>query len=144
VPALPDGIAPASTSAPQGAPASLPAGVPEGVPSGLPGIPAASNGVPSGPSSLSGVPAFPAGDVSYVTRVPGASDASVAADPSSGLPTSSSYDFRPEVVPDLERTRGIFDPNAVKRDFPILRERIHGRPLVWFDNAATKIGRAHV
>jgi cysteine desulfurase/selenocysteine lyase len=25
----------------------------------------------------------------------------------------------------------------VKRDFPILRERIHGRPLVWLDNAAT-------
>jgi cysteine desulfurase/selenocysteine lyase len=25
----------------------------------------------------------------------------------------------------------------VKRDFPILRERVHGRPLVWLDNAAT-------
>ena len=33
--------------------------------------------------------------------------------------------------------RGLFDPNQVKRDFPILRERIHGRPLVWLDNAAT-------
>jgi len=30
-----------------------------------------------------------------------------------------------------------FDAEALKRDFPILRERIHGRPLVWLDNAAT-------
>jgi cysteine desulfurase/selenocysteine lyase len=30
-----------------------------------------------------------------------------------------------------------FDVNAVRRDFPILAERVNGRPLVWFDNAAT-------
>ncbi len=30
-----------------------------------------------------------------------------------------------------------FDVTAVRRDFPILGERVHGRPLVWFDNAAT-------
>ncbi|MFJ9533511.1 family 2A encapsulin nanocompartment cargo protein cysteine desulfurase [Herbaspirillum sp. NPDC101396] len=30
-----------------------------------------------------------------------------------------------------------FDVNAVRRDFPILQERINGRQLVWFDNAAT-------
>lgn len=30
-----------------------------------------------------------------------------------------------------------FDVNAVRRDFPILRERVHGRPLIWLDNAAT-------
>ncbi|WP_157264339.1 family 2A encapsulin nanocompartment cargo protein cysteine desulfurase [Azohydromonas aeria] len=30
-----------------------------------------------------------------------------------------------------------FDVHAVRRDFPILRERVNGRPLVWFDNAAT-------
>jgi cysteine desulfurase/selenocysteine lyase len=30
-----------------------------------------------------------------------------------------------------------FDVHAVRRDFPILRERINGRQLVWFDNAAT-------
>lgn len=33
--------------------------------------------------------------------------------------------------------RGLFDPYAVKRDFPILEERIRGRRLVWLDNAAT-------
>jgi cysteine desulfurase/selenocysteine lyase len=30
-----------------------------------------------------------------------------------------------------------FDVNFVRRDFPILSERVHGRPLIWFDNAAT-------
>lgn len=30
-----------------------------------------------------------------------------------------------------------FDVNAVRRDFPILQERINGKPLVWLDNAAT-------
>jgi len=30
-----------------------------------------------------------------------------------------------------------FDVERVRRDFPILQERVNGRPLVWFDNAAT-------
>jgi len=30
-----------------------------------------------------------------------------------------------------------FDVNAIRRDFPILSERVNGRQLVWFDNAAT-------
>lgn len=30
-----------------------------------------------------------------------------------------------------------FDASLVKKDFPILREAVNGKPLVWFDNAAT-------
>ncbi len=30
-----------------------------------------------------------------------------------------------------------FDPNVLKREFPILNERVRGRRLVWLDNAAT-------
>ncbi|MDV6286909.1 family 2A encapsulin nanocompartment cargo protein cysteine desulfurase [Rhodococcus jostii] len=30
-----------------------------------------------------------------------------------------------------------FDVNAIRRDFPILGEKVNGYPLVWFDNAAT-------
>jgi cysteine desulfurase/selenocysteine lyase len=30
-----------------------------------------------------------------------------------------------------------FDVNSIRRDFPILQERVNGRQLVWFDNAAT-------
>jgi cysteine desulfurase / selenocysteine lyase len=37
-----------------------------------------------------------------------------------------------------------FDVAVVRRDFPILRQRIHGRPLVWFDNAATTQKPQHV
>jgi cysteine desulfurase / selenocysteine lyase len=30
-----------------------------------------------------------------------------------------------------------FDAHAIRRQFPILKEKVHGRPLVWLDNAAT-------
>ena len=30
-----------------------------------------------------------------------------------------------------------FDVQAVRRDFPILKETVNGRPLIWLDNAAT-------
>jgi cysteine desulfurase/selenocysteine lyase len=30
-----------------------------------------------------------------------------------------------------------FDPHALKREFPILDQRVNGHPLVWLDNAAT-------
>jgi len=30
-----------------------------------------------------------------------------------------------------------FDANLIKKDFPILSERVNGKPLIWFDNAAT-------
>jgi len=33
--------------------------------------------------------------------------------------------------------RRAFDVERVRRDFPILAEKVHGRPLVYFDNAAT-------
>lgn len=36
-----------------------------------------------------------------------------------------------------DAARPTFDVNAIRRDFPILQERVNGRPLVWFDNAAT-------
>ena len=32
---------------------------------------------------------------------------------------------------------GPFDVPAIRRDFPALDQQVHGRPLVWFDNAAT-------
>ncbi len=30
-----------------------------------------------------------------------------------------------------------FQVEAIRRDFPILQERVHGKPLIWLDNAAT-------
>ncbi|OQW69133.1 MAG: aminotransferase class V [Proteobacteria bacterium ST_bin12] len=30
-----------------------------------------------------------------------------------------------------------FDANLIRKDFPILSEQVNGKPLIWFDNAAT-------
>nr|WP_208624489.1 family 2A encapsulin nanocompartment cargo protein cysteine desulfurase [Janthinobacterium svalbardensis] len=35
------------------------------------------------------------------------------------------------------QTPAPFDVHAVRRDFPVLAERVNGKPLAWFDNAAT-------
>lgn len=35
------------------------------------------------------------------------------------------------------RPTGGFDVEAVRKDFPILQQRVNGKPLVWLDNAAT-------
>ncbi|MBV7454493.1 SufS family cysteine desulfurase [Acidovorax sp. sif1233] len=41
-------------------------------------------------------------------------------------------------VPQADRSaHPAFDVHAVRRDFPVLQERVNGRQLVWFDNAAT-------
>jgi cysteine desulfurase/selenocysteine lyase len=40
-------------------------------------------------------------------------------------------------LPGLELSSLPFDVQAVRRDFPILEERVHGKPLIWLDNAAT-------
>ncbi len=133
-PALAGAPAPSPTQAPAfaGAPAPSPtqtpafAGAP--APSQAPapactGAPATSP-EPSIPSPYGGLPGLPA-------------DAAPPPPPATDVPEAPSYDFRPEVVPQRSATPGLFDPNFVKRDFPILRERVHGRPLVWLDNAAT-------
>lgn len=42
-----------------------------------------------------------------------------------------------EPVPVIQDDHEIFDVNAIRADFPILRETVNGKPLIWFDNAAT-------
>ena len=65
--------------------------------------------------------------------------------------------------PRTAASRGPLDPIALRRDFPILDQEVHGKPLVYLDSAATsqkplavietldafyrhdnEIGRAHV
>ncbi len=64
----------------------------------------------------------------------------------SGNQTSgSSFYFLNEVstlahhaqIPGLNGAHPPFDVNAVRKDFPILKERVNGYPLAWLDNAAT-------
>jgi cysteine desulfurase/selenocysteine lyase len=40
-------------------------------------------------------------------------------------------------LPSLGLSSQPFDVQAIRRDFPILEERVHGKPLIWLDNAAT-------
>lgn len=42
-----------------------------------------------------------------------------------------------EPIPQTADKHEIFDVHAFRADFPILRETVNGRPLIWFDNAAT-------
>ncbi|MCV7078165.1 family 2A encapsulin nanocompartment cargo protein cysteine desulfurase [Mycobacterium szulgai] len=44
---------------------------------------------------------------------------------------------KPEPVPQLRDDHEVFDVNAIRADFPILQETVNGKPLIWFDNAAT-------
>jgi cysteine desulfurase/selenocysteine lyase len=37
----------------------------------------------------------------------------------------------------VSRPRVVFDVRRIRQDFPILQERVHGKPLVYLDNAAT-------
>jgi len=45
--------------------------------------------------------------------------------------------FVPAVVPDIGSIRHQFDVTSIRNDFPILREKVNGHPLIWLDNAAT-------
>lgn len=57
---------------------------------------------------------------------------------STTLPSGvESFEFRPDVVPDLGVPKRPLDPRLIRQDFPILQEQVHGRPLIWLDNAAT-------
>jgi len=31
----------------------------------------------------------------------------------------------------------MFDVESIRRDFPLLQRTVHGKPLIWLDNAAT-------
>ena len=46
-------------------------------------------------------------------------------------------ELRPSALADLKLPRQQFDVASIRRDFPILQERVNGHPLIWLDNAAT-------
>jgi cysteine desulfurase / selenocysteine lyase len=75
-----------------------------------------------------------------VPGVPGiASDEEEKEKQSAALPRGvESFEFRPDLAPgDLGVTKRPLDPRLIRQDFPILQERVHGRHLIWLDNAAT-------
>jgi cysteine desulfurase/selenocysteine lyase len=100
-----------------------------------PGVPILPSPVPTATptqADLTSVPSIPS------TSMPSAQAAHPAsASPSTTAPPTSQFEFRPDVVPDLGVAKRPLDARLIRRDFPILEERVHGRQLVWLDNAAT-------
>jgi cysteine desulfurase/selenocysteine lyase len=45
--------------------------------------------------------------------------------------------FEETVAPATRRRETAFDVHAIRRDFPILQERVNGHQLAWFDNGST-------
>jgi cysteine desulfurase/selenocysteine lyase len=113
----------------------LPSSVPTKTPSetDLRALSAALPGA-SGVTTPSGVPqpAIPSvpGNTSYAEGTP---------KQSASLPKAvESFEFRPDLAPgELGVAKRPLDPRLIRQDFPILQERVHGRQLIWLDNAAT-------
>jgi cysteine desulfurase / selenocysteine lyase len=128
----------------------------------FPGVPGAQSppGVPVLPSSVPTRPptetdlrelsaAFPGASAPAMTPgVPQSAFPSASADTSSaeGTPQQAvslpkgveSFEFRPDLAPgELGVAKRPLDPRLIRQDFPILQERVHGRQLIWLDNAAT-------
>jgi len=139
----------------------------DGSPKGAPGLGGASTSaaplsVPSqdllsadlpyaGPASGAGS-AFAPIDLPYAdelrTLFGGGTPGAVVATPSHASPFAgaagpSFYFLQPATTPSAvpsvtpRPAQAPFDVHAVRRDFPILNERVNGRPLIWLDNAAT-------
>ena len=52
-------------------------------------------------------------------------------------PPANNLQSHPGAIGDLKLPRQQLDIGSVRRDFPILHERVNGHPLIWLDNAAT-------
>ncbi|MGZ4525116.1 MAG: family 2A encapsulin nanocompartment cargo protein cysteine desulfurase, partial [Mycobacterium sp.] len=107
----------------------------QGIVSTVPGVVAGAPPAPRGASPYS-VP-------SWLPQAPsvadlGWSDAAPAA-PHAPAGDEHNYYFltATESVPQLPDDHEVFDVNAIRADFPILKEVVNGKPLIWFDNAAT-------
>ena len=143
----------AETSAPPNpVPASLQTSEQFSIP-GLPGLQSfpGNSGLPASPPTEADLRALPAslvGASAVGSEIPTAA-AQPAALPyfinpdkldSKAAPTSIGdglFELSPTMLPELGLAPGLFDPRSIRRDFPILQERVHGRQLVWLDNGAT-------
>src|ERR1700677_2821136 len=106
----------------------------------IPGFPSSTPAIPSTEADLrkaTPLPNVPAsGNITGTEITPrGTQKPAETKSVTSGL---GAFEFRPDVVPqDLGASKRPLDAKLIRRDFPILETRVHGRPLVWLDNAAT-------
>jgi cysteine desulfurase / selenocysteine lyase len=117
---------------------------------GVPGMQAAP-GVPAFPSSIPAPPSTEA-DLRKATPLPSVpgiwqccwyrdrnSSGNAESARNAHLPPSqlTPLSFDPTRAARPWTSKRPLDANLIRRDFPILEERVHGRPLIWLDNAAT-------
>jgi len=95
-----------------------------------PGVPVLPSSVPTSLPQQADVPSAPG----IAKPSPGPAATEPATTPAVSAPQ---FEFRPDLVPDLGTAKRPLDPRIIRRDFPILEERVHGRQLIWLDNAAT-------
>jgi cysteine desulfurase / selenocysteine lyase len=116
-----------------------------------PGVPVMPSSVPTDLSAESDIGALPAASTGIPSQVTGVllpaapgwprnvPDADAPAPRNNSLPQGvESFEFRPDLAPAaLGTAKRPLDPRLIRQDFPILQERVHGRQLIWLDNAAT-------
>jgi cysteine desulfurase / selenocysteine lyase len=118
------------------------AGIVPTVPGVLAGSPPSAPVAPRGSAPYSGIGWLP--DAPSVGDL-GWSDAAPAAPEALNAPADNEYTYNfltsplseAGPVPQLRDDHEVFDVNAIREDFPILKETVNGKPLIWFDNAAT-------
>ncbi|TGK22443.1 family 2A encapsulin nanocompartment cargo protein cysteine desulfurase [Leptospira kmetyi] len=102
--------------------------------------------IPDGILSGSNLPSFPGGLTSKNVGIgaqPFSTSFSFLEDIRSFVPnvpgsqSIESFGFSPSLIPKVNLSSGDLDIASLKKDFPILKEKINGRELVWLDNAAT-------
>jgi len=149
VPVAPRGNVPDTTAGPSAAETTGSVGDPYPPTRDLTAFAVPSEGiVPTVPGVLAGaapaVPVAPRGSAPY--WLPGAPSVpqlgwtdTVPVAPGAPVGDEHNYHFltAADPVPQLPDEHEVFDVNAVRADFPILKETVHGKPLIWFDNAAT-------
>ncbi len=140
---MPDTTAPASAVPDFAVPAGIVPTLPGVLAGGTPTVP-----VPKSPSAFA-IPGFP-------IEVPALPHLGFPTTPTVGSPTipaapvtgdeakyyfTSAFASAPpgfgSPVPQLPDSHEVFDVHRLRADFPILRETVNGKPLIWFDNAAT-------
>ncbi|MEF8755350.1 MAG: family 2A encapsulin nanocompartment cargo protein cysteine desulfurase [Accumulibacter sp.] len=145
------GPLPPEFGVPEAHAAALPLTAPISAPSGVPGSPYYFLGEAAALSSAHQAPTAENHVVAHPFELPGeaalrrvlaelAGERSLPEAVPAQPPGGSGYYFldQPASLPPVDATRfPAFDVQAVRRDFPILAERVNGKPLVWFDNAAT-------
>jgi cysteine desulfurase / selenocysteine lyase len=51
--------------------------------------------------------------------------------------SSTKHEIDPTTTSEVRSNEGHFDARGLRHEFPILQQRVNGKPLVWLDNAAT-------